>query len=122
MVLFLAGLSAIPRELYQAAEVDGTKTWLDRFRLVTWPMLGPALVFVVAITAIRSFQVFDTVQVLTEGGPSKSTEVLLFTMVQQGFTFLRSAYGAAITMVFLVLTLAITLAQTTILDRRAHYG
>jgi len=102
--------------------MDGADGAWERFRRVTWPMLGPALVFVVAITAIRSFQVFDTVQVLTEGGPSKSTEVLLYTMVQQGFTFLRSAYGAAITMVFLALTLLITLAQTTILDRRAHYG
>ena len=122
MVLFMAGLKAIPHDLYEALAMDGADGAWERFRRVTWPMLGPALVFVVAITAIRSFQVFDTVQVLTEGGPSKSTEVLLFTMVQQGFTFLRSAYGAAITMVFLVLTLAITLAQTTILDRRAHYG
>jgi multiple sugar transport system permease protein len=122
MVLFMAGLKAIPPDLYEALAMDGADGAWERFRRVTWPMLGPALVFVVAITAIRSFQVFDTVQVLTEGGPSKSTEVLLFTMVQQGFTFLRSAYGAAITIVFLVLTLAITLAQTTILDRRAHYG
>jgi multiple sugar transport system permease protein len=122
MVLFMAGLKSIPPDLYEALAMDGADGAWERFRRVTWPMLGPALVFVVAITAIRSFQVFDTVAVLTEGGPSKSTEVLLFTMVQQGFTFLRSAYGAAITMVFLVLTLAITLAQTTILDRRAHYG
>lgn len=122
MVLFMAGLKSIPPDLYEALAMDGADGAWERFRRVTWPMLGPALVFVVAITAIRSFQVFDTVQVLTEGGPSKSTEVLLFTMVQNGFTFLRSAYGAAITMVFLVLTLAITLAQTMILDRRAHYG
>lgn len=122
MVLFMAGLKAIPADLYEALAMDGADGAWERFRRVTWPMLGPALVFVVAITAIRSFQVFDTVQVLTEGGPSKSTEVLLFTMVQQGFTFLRSAYGAAITMVFLVLTLTITLAQTVLLDRRAHYG
>ncbi len=122
MVLFMAGLKSIPPDLYEALAMDGADGAWERFRRVTWPMLGPALVFVVAITAIRSFQVFDTVQVLTEGGPSKSTEVLLFTMVQQGFTFLRSAYGAAITMVFLALTLLITLAQTTILDRRAHYG
>ncbi len=122
MVLFMAGLKAIPPDLYEALAMDGADGAWERFRRVTWPMLGPALVFVVAITAIRSFQVFDTVQVLTEGGPSKSTEVLLFTMVQQGFTFLRSAYGAAITMVFLLLTLTITLAQTVILDRRAHYG
>jgi multiple sugar transport system permease protein len=122
MVLFMAGLKSIPADLYEALAMDGADGAWERFRRVTWPMLGPALVFVVAITAIRSFQVFDTVAVLTEGGPSKSTEVLLYTMVQQGFTFLRSSYGAAITVVFLVFTLLLTLLQTRLLDRRAHYG
>ena len=122
MVLFMAGLKAIPKDMYEALAMDGADGAWERFRRVTWPLLGPALVFVVAITAIRSFQVFDTVAVLTEGGPSKSTEVLLYTMVQNGFTFLRSAYGAAITVIFLIFTLALTLAQTILLDRRAHYG
>jgi multiple sugar transport system permease protein len=121
MVLFMAGLTAIPKELYEALAMDGADGAWERFRRVTWPMLGPALVFVVAITAIRSFQVFDTVAVLTDGGPSKSTEVLLYTMVQNGFTFLRSSYGAAITVVFLAFTLLLTLAQTWLLDRRTHY-
>jgi multiple sugar transport system permease protein len=122
MVLFMAGLKAIPKDFYEALALDGADGAWERFRRVTWPMLGPALVFVVSITAIRSFQVFDTVQVLTEGGPSKATEVLLFTMVQEGFTFLRSAYGAALTVIFLAFTLVLTLAQTALLDRRAHYG
>ncbi len=122
MVLFMAGLTAIPKDLYEALAMDGADGAWERFRRVTWPMLGPALVFVVAITAIRSFQVFDTVAVLTDGGPNKSTEVLLYTMVQNGFTFLRSSYGAAITVVFLVFTLLLTLAQTWLLEKRVHYG
>ncbi|MCO6414649.1 sugar ABC transporter permease [Siccirubricoccus sp. KC 17139] len=122
MVLFVAGLQGIPRDLYEALAMDGADGAWERFRRVTWPMLGPALVFVVAIIAIRSFQVFDTVAVLTEGGPNKATEVLLHTMVQEGFRFLRTAYGAAITVIFLVFTLAVTVAQTVLLDRRAHYG
>ncbi len=122
MVLFLAGLKAIPRDLYEAAAIDGADGAFERFRRVTWPMLGPALVFVVTITAIRSFQVFDTVEVLTGGGPNKSTSVLLFQMYQEGFSFLRSAYAAAITCVFLAFVLLITLLQVTFLDRRAHYG
>ena len=121
MVLFMAGLQAVPRDLYEALAMDGADGAWERFRRVTWPLLGPALVFIMAITAIRSFQVFDTVAVLTEGGPSKSTEVLLYTMVQNGFAFLRSAYGAAITVVLLVFTLLLTLAQTWLLDRRTHY-
>jgi len=122
MVLFLAGLKAIPRDLYEAAEIDGADGPWERFRRVTWPMLGPALVFVVTITAIRSFQVFDTVQVVTEGGPQKATSVLLFLIYQEGFQFLRSAYAAALTVVFLVFTLAIILTKVVLLDRRAHYG
>ena len=80
MVLFLAGLTAIPRETYLAAEMDGARSALDRFRLVTWPLLGPTTLFVVTITMIRSVRVFDTVAVLTGGGPNKASEVLLYTM------------------------------------------
>ena len=68
MVLFLAGLVSIPKYLYDAAEIDGAESAWSRFRLVTWPMLGPVTLFVVTISAaIRSFQVFDTVQVRTRG-------------------------------------------------------
>jgi multiple sugar transport system permease protein len=122
MVLFLAGLKTVPRDLYEAAAVDGADGAFERFRRVTWPMLGPAFVFVVTITAIRSFQIFDTVAVLTEGGPNKSTSVLLYQMYQEGFSFLRSAYAAAITCVFLAFVLALTMLQVKVLERRAHYG
>ncbi|MFN9771383.1 MAG: carbohydrate ABC transporter permease [Burkholderiales bacterium] len=122
MVLFAAGLKAIPKDLYEAAAVDGADGPWERFRRVTWPMLGPALVFVVTITAIRSFQVFDTVAVLTEGGPNKATSVLLYQMYQEGFSFLRSAYAAALTCVFLAFVLLLTWLQTRLLDSRAHYG
>lgn len=122
MVLFMAGLKAIPRDLYEAAAIDGADSAWERFRRVTWPMLGPALVFVVIITAIRSFQVFDTVAVLTEGGPNKATSVLLYQMYQEGFSFLRSAYAAALTCVFLAFVLFLIWLQTQLLDKRAHYG
>lgn len=122
MVLFLAGLKSVPRDLYEAASVDGADSAWERFRRVTWPMLGPAFVFVVTITAIRSFQIFDTVAVLTDGGPNKATNVLLYEMYQEGFSFLRSAYAAAITCVFLAFVLALTLLQVKVLERRAHYG
>lgn len=121
MVLYLAGLRAIPRDLYEAASIDGVESAYERFRRVTWPMLGAANVFVVTITMIRSFQVFDTVQVLTDGGPNKATSVLVYLMYQEGFQFLRSGYASAITVAFLVCTLVITWAQTVVLDKRAHY-
>ena len=122
MVLFMAGLAAIPRELYAAAAVDGARGAFDRFRLVTWPLLGPTTLFVVVLSMVRSLRVFDTVAVLTQGGPNKASEVLLYTMYTEGFTYLRLGYSAAITLVFLAAVLLLMWAQTRVLDRRVHYG
>nr|WP_275188627.1 sugar ABC transporter permease [Bradyrhizobium sp. CSA112] len=122
MVLFLAGLVSIPKHLYDAAEIDGAESAWARFRLVTWPMLAPVTLFVVAISAIRSFQVFDTVQVLTKGGPSKSSEVLIYTMYTEGFEFFRSGYGAAVTVVFLGFVLSLTLLKSVLGRREVHYA
>lgn len=121
MVLFLAGLVSIPKHLYDAAEMDSAGGAWARFRLVTWPMLGPVTVFVVVISGIRSFQVFDTVHVLTKGGPSKSSEVLIHSMYMEGFEFFRSGYGAALTVVFLVFVLLLTLIKSRLTDR-VHYA
>lgn len=121
MVLFLAGLMSIPRHLYDAAEIDGARSGWDKFRLVTWPMLGPTTLFVIVITSIRGFQVFDTVHVLTKGGPSKSTEVLIHRMYVEGFEFFRSGYGAALTIVFLAFVLLLTLIKAQLAGRRVHY-
>lgn len=122
MVLFLAGLMSIPRHLYDAAEMDGARSGWARFRLVTWPMLGPTTLFVVIITSIRSFQVFDTVHVLTKGGPSKSTDVLIYRMYAEGFEFFRSGYGAALTVVFLVIVLLLTLIKARFAGQKVHYS
>jgi multiple sugar transport system permease protein len=122
MVLFLAGLTAIPRDLYAAAEVDGVRSAWSRFWTVTWPLLGPTSLFVLTITMIRSLRVFDIVATLTQGGPNKASEVLLYTMYTEGFTFFRMGYSAAITVVFLLAVVVLMLLQTRVLDRRVHYG
>jgi multiple sugar transport system permease protein len=122
LVLFLAGLTAVPRDLYAAAEVDGAKSAWSKFWLVTWPMLGPTLLFVVIITMTRAIRVFDTVQTLTQGGPNNASEVLLRTIYQEAFHYFRFGYSAAITLVFLAIVLVLMLIQTRLLDRRVHYG
>ena len=122
MVLFLAGLTAIPRDLYAAAEVDGAKSALDRFFLVTWPMLGPTTLFVITISIINAVKVFETVKTLTEGGPNKASEVLLFTIYREGFVYLRVGYASAMTMVFLAVLVVLMVAQYRLLDREVHYG
>jgi multiple sugar transport system permease protein len=118
MVLFMAGLTAIPSELYEAAAVDGARSGPSRFALVTWPMLAPVTLFTVVITAIRAFQVFDTVQVLTGGGPNKASEVLLHTIYAEGFGYFRVGYAAALVVVFLVFIIALSVIRVFILDAR----
>lgn len=122
MVLFLAGLTAIPRDLYAAAEVDGAKSAFERFRLVTWPMLGPTTLFVATISVISSVKVFETVKTLTEGGPNKASEVLLFTIYQEGFVYLRIGYASAMTVVFLAILIVLMMIQYRVLDRKVHYA
>ncbi len=121
MVLYLAGLTSIPRELYHAAEMDGARSAWDRFRLVTWPMLGPTTVFVVTITTIRSFQVFDTVEALTEGGPSRSTYVMMYALFEKGIRENLIGIGSAITIAFLGFVLVLTFLQHRLVDRKVHY-
>ena len=122
MVLYLAGLTGIPRDLYHAAEMDGARGAWERFSLVTWPMLGPTTVFVVTISLIRSFQVFDTVEALTQGGPSKTTYVMMYALYEKAVRQNLVGIGAAITVVFLLFVMAITLAQRWAVERRVHYA
>ncbi|ODT16806.1 MAG: ABC transporter permease [Hyphomicrobium sp. SCN 65-11] len=122
MVLFLAGLVSIPSHLYEAAVMDGARSAWSRFWLVTWPMLGPVTMFVAVISAIRSFQVFDTVHVLTKGGPSKATEVLLYSMYSEGFEFFRSGLAAAIAVVFLAFVLLLTVIKSRLIEQKVHYA
>jgi multiple sugar transport system permease protein len=121
MVLFLAGLKAIPRDLYDAADIDGADSTLDRLRAVTLPILGPTTMFVMIVVGLRSLEVFDTVSILTQGGPGKASHVLLYTLYVQGFGYLRTGYGAAITVVFLLMVTAFTLFQARTMDKRVHY-
>ncbi len=119
MVLFLAGLTAIPRDLYEAARLDGAKSPIDRFLTVTWPMLGPTTLFVVVTTSISAFKVFETVAVLTKG--RFGSETLLFELYLEGFEYSNTGYAAALTLIFLVIILILSIGQTLHLDRKVHY-
>ena len=122
MVLFVSGLKAVPQQLYDAAAVDGADGVLDRLRIVTLPTLGPVTMFVVILTAKRSFEVFDSVRVLTQGGPNYASEVLLHRLYTESFDFLHMGYGAALTVVYLAIIVLLTLTQARLLERRVHYS
>jgi multiple sugar transport system permease protein len=121
MVLFMAGLVTIPRHLYDAAEVDGVNYGWDRFWTVTWPMLGPTTLFVMVVTATKSFRVFETVATLTNGGPGFASDVLVFAMYREGFVYFKAGYSGAITMVFFFFVLTLTMTQLRIVEKRVHY-
>lgn len=121
-VLFLAGLTTINRELYAAAEIDGARSAWSRFRLVTWPMLGSTTLFVITVTVVNAVKVFDTVATLTQGGPAKGSEVLLWSIYQEGFVYLRTGAASAMAVVFIAVLLVLLVVQTRVLDRRVHYG
>lgn len=110
MVIVLAGLQGIPAVLYEAAEVDGATRW-DKFRHITLPQLRNTLIFVVTVTAILAFRLFDQVYVMTQGGPRNSTVTMLFHMVEVGFSQQAIARGSAIAVVFFVIVFTLTLVQ-----------
>lgn len=121
MVLFTAGLTAIPQELYEAAAVDGIDNPIERFFTVTLPMLGPTTMFVIITTSITAFKVFDTVAVLTRGGPQGASDVLLYVNYLEGFQYMRIGVASAITVVFLGIILLLSLVQAKVLERKVHY-
>ncbi|MER8588952.1 sugar ABC transporter permease [Mesorhizobium sp. M1338] len=121
MILFLAGLSTIPDELYEAAAIDGADRGLKRFLLVTWPMLAPVTLFVTVMTIIRAFSVFETVAVLTQGGPMKSTSVILYTFYEEGFRFFRVGYASAIAVSFFIFVTILSLVQMRVSEHQARW-
>lgn len=120
MIVFLAGLQAIPAELYEAASIDGAGRWA-KFRHVTLPMLTPTTFFVLITSVIGSFQVFDQVVVLTEGGPAGTTRSIVYYLWQQAFAFLRMGYGAAIAWALFGIIFLVTALQWGLQRRWVHY-
>lgn len=121
VVIYLAGLQAIPRELYEAALVDGANAW-SRFRNVTVPGLSPVIFFLGVTTVLGSFQAFDIIKVMTNGGPVFATTTLIFYLYEQGFVgFNAGRAGVAAVMLFMMM-LAFTLVQMRYSERSVHYS
>ncbi len=121
VVLFMAGLRSIPKEVFDAAQVDGADGAIDKFRVLIWPLLGPTTLFVSIIIALRAYRVFDKILVLTQGRPGYATESLMHTIYAESFLFLNTGYGAAAALVFFVGLLGLTFLQVKVGERRVHY-
>lgn len=111
MVFFLAALTSVPAELHDAARLDGMGGGWDRFWLVTEPHIAAIGLFVLVVLTAHAVMVFDTVALLTQGGPGNATRVLLYVIYQEGFSFFRSNVAATATVFFLVLTLGLGALQ-----------
>lgn len=121
LILFLAGLTVISSELKEASDLDGMDSFVDRLRYITWPLLAPTTIIVVVLSCIQSFQVFDTVAVLTNGGPYGATEMLLHKINTDTFTSLKAGYGSALTVVYLLLIGTFSIVHVILSNRKAHF-
>ena len=121
MVVCLAGLQAIPRELYEAATTDGANAW-ERFRHVTIPGLAPITFFLLVTGILASFQTFDLVHVLTRGGPVDATTTLVYYLYEQGFIAFKAGNAGVAAVFQFVLLFIITLLQIRYLERRVTYA
>lgn len=110
MIIWLAGLQTVPAELYEAASLDGATRW-QQFAHVTWPGLRATRTFILITITIAAFGLFTQVQIMTQGGPLNSTSTLVFQAVRSGFQQQQTGYASAISLVFFVLVLVVTLVQ-----------
>ena len=121
MVIFLAGLQSIPSDYHEAAMVDGAGWW-PRFRHITLPLLSPATFFVLTISLINGFQVFDQGFVMTGGGPAGATTVLVERIYTHAFRYSEMGYAAAMSWVLFAIVIGVTAVQFRQQDRWVHYG
>jgi len=120
MLFFLAGLQAIPPSMYEAASLDGASKW-QQFRQVTLPLLRPTMLFVLVTGVIGSFQVFDTVYVMTAGGPGNATEVVNLNIYNTAFAGFRIGEASAMSVVLFLVILAVTVVQFRYFNKRTTY-
>jgi ABC-type sugar transport system permease subunit len=116
-VYFLAALLALPSELYQAAQLDGANSW-QRFFHLSLPLLRPTILFALVLATIYNLQIFDTVFVMTDGGPANSTATIVWYIYRNLFTYSNVGYGATLSFVLLVVILILTLIQMRLLRKK----
>lgn len=110
ILIYITGLQSIPKELYEAAEIDGANTW-NKVRHVTIPMVSPTTFFLFITGMIGSFKIFDSIQIMTQGGPGNSTSVLVYYLYKMSFDFYKIGYGSTIAIILFVVVMLITVLQ-----------
>jgi multiple sugar transport system permease protein len=121
MVIYLAGLQGIPTSLYEAAMIDGASS-LNRFFRITLPLLTPTTFFVLIMSFISSFQIFDQAYIMTQGGPARATVTTVYYIYQNGFQWYRMGYASAVAWVLFAGIMLLTLLQWRFQDRWVFYA
>lgn len=119
MLILLAGMQAVPEELHEAAEVDGANA-RQRFFRITVPMLKPVVFFVLVIETIAGFQTFDSVYVMTGGGPARASYTVVYLLYETGFKYFDFGYASAIGIAVAIVIMAISLIQRKLLEDKDH--
>ncbi len=120
LVIFIAALQGIPESIKDAARIDGVNAW-QMFRHITIPLLRPTIFLAAVLTMISSFQVFDIIQVMTNGGPKDQTRVLVIDIYNNAFRFQRMGWASAVAMVLFLMVLSISLVQSRLLKSEWEY-
>ena len=120
MILFLSALQGVPKEITEAAAIDGAGPFRT-FGRITLPLISPMILLTTIITIVGSLQVFAQIAVLTQGGPGISTTVLVYYLFQQAFEFHRFGYGSTLALVLFVIVLILTVVQWQLRKRWVHY-
>ena len=120
MILWLAGLQGVPQHLYEAADIDGA-TWWSRFWNVTIPMLTPYIFFNLIMGTIGVLQTFETIYIMTKGGPVDASQVPVYYLFQNAFQYFKMGFASAIAWLLFAVILALSLTQVKLAGRWVHY-
>lgn len=120
IIIYIAGLQSIPRDLYEAAEIDGASAWV-KFRRITVPCISPTTFFLLVTGIIGTFKIFDLIQVLTQGGPANSTTVIVYELYDTAFIQLKTGYASSMALVLFLICLLITVLQMAAQKKWVNY-
>lgn len=120
MILYISGLKGINKQIYEAAEIDGAGKW-KQFIKITLPLLAPINLFVLIMSIIGSFKVFEMINIMTQGGPNNSTNVLVYKVYQEAFQFFDIGRASALSMVIFVIVFVLTVVQIRMTQSKIYY-
>lgn len=121
VIIYIAGLQAVPQELYDAAAMDGGKRF-QVFRRITFPLIMPTTYFLLVVSVIEAFQIFTLISVMTRGGPAGSTDMLVHLLYRTGFVLFDIGTGSALAVLLFLLLIVLALLKARIVGRKVHYG